>query len=230
MSVLESLENGLIVSCQALEQEPLHGPWLMAGMAWAAKQGGAVGIRANGAEDVKAIKAVTGLPVIGIEKQVDSQGRLCITPDRAAAKRIIDAGADIVAIDCRAERPFGDPLPELIGFVHRHGRLVMADCRTLDDAAAAASFGADVVATTFAFQEGLYGSEPDFPLMKELVERSPVPVIAEGGFWTPEQVLQAFDYGIFAVVVGTAITRPQDITRRFVRAMERYFAEKGEGK
>lgn len=226
MSVLDALKHGLIVSCQALEEEPLHGPWLMAGMAWAANQGGAAGIRANGAEDVRAIKAATGLPVIGIEKQVDSEKRLCITPDREAAKRIIDAGADIIAIDCRAERPFGDPLDVLIDFIHQHGRLVMADCRTIADAANAESLGADVVGTTFAFQEGKYGSEPDFPLIEKLVGESRVPVIAEGGFWTPEEVLKALTCGVYAVVVGTAITRPQDITKRFVRAIERYFPEK----
>ena len=221
LSVLTSLVGGLIVSCQALEHEPLHGPWLMAGMAWAAKIGGAAGIRANGAQDIAVIKETTQLPVIGIEKQEDAQGRLCITPDFAAARRVAQAGADIVAVDCRHNRPFGEDLAQLIPRIKEElDLLVMADIATVDEGKDAEELDVDLVATTFAFKEGSYGSEPDFPLIEQLTKSLSVPVIAEGGFWTPEQVVTALDLGVLAVVVGTAITRPQDITRRFVQAMK----------
>lgn len=220
MTILQKLAGGLIVSCQALEHEPLHGPWFMAGMARAAKQGGAVGIRANGVEDIRAIKEVTGLPIIGIEKQEDNSGNLCITPDCAAAERVAGAGADIIAIDCRRNRPFGDELSLLVPAVKQKlGVPVMADVGTVDEALAAQQLGVDLVAPTFGFQEGTYGSEPDFPLLEELIGTLSVPVIAEGGYWSPEQVLRALELGALAVVVGTAITRPQEITRRFVRAI-----------
>ncbi len=220
MSILDQLAGGLIVSCQALEYEPLHGPWLMAGMARAAKQGGAVGIRANGAQDIRAIKEAVGLPVIGIEKQDDAAGGLCITPDYAAAQRVAEAGSDIIALDCRVARPFGDELPGFIARVKSElGTLVMADVQTVAEAEAAQQMGADLGATTFAFREGRFGSEPDFELIQAAVDRLSIPVIAEGGFWDPEQVLKALELGVLAVVVGTAITRPHDITKRFVHAI-----------
>ena len=51
-----------------------------------------------------------------------------------------------------------------------------------------------------------------------LVAAIPVPVVAEGRFDTPDLVAEAFKRGAHAVVVGTAITNPREITRKFVRA------------
>lgn len=219
MDILKAVQGGLIVSCQALEDEPLHGPMFMAAMARAAAQGGAVGIRTNGVQDVEVCRKITGLPVIGIEKATNEAGELCITPNFDAAARLSEAGADIIAVDCRMERPFGDPLPEMIqGIKGELGRLVMADCKTVEDARQAVDYGVDVVASTFAFQEGKWGAEPDFSVIEGMVQLG-LPVIAEGGFWYPEQVLSAFDLGVWAVVIGSAITRPRDITARFVNAI-----------
>ena len=114
MAILDQVKGGLIVSCQALDEEPLHGPMLMAAMARAAALGGAVAIRTNGYQEVEVIKKITGLPVIGIKKVVNSEGEMCITPTFAHAKALALAGAEIVAVDVRWNRPFGEPLEELL--------------------------------------------------------------------------------------------------------------------
>lgn len=221
MDVLRAIHGGLIVSCQALEDEPLHGPMLMAAMARAVHLGGAAGIRANGRHDVEVIKRMTGLPVIGIHKAINGQGEMAITPFFSLAQDLVEAGADIVAVDVRSSRPFGDPLEELLPRIRQElGVLVMADCATMEDARAAAQIGVDIIASTFGFRQGDFGAEPDFSLLEEMLQL-PVPVIAEGGFWYPEQVMQALEMGVWSVVVGSAITRPLEITKRFVRACQR---------
>ena len=221
MNALENVKNGLIVSCQALENEPLHGPIIMAGMARAAALGGAVGIRTNGVQEVEVIKKITGLPVIGIEKVTDQKGRMCITPTFGHAEALVKAGADIIAVDVRQERPFGEPLAQLLpGIRQELGVLVLADCSSFEDAKSAVEIGVDVVAPTFGFQENSIGIEPDFELLVKMIDLG-IPVIAEGGFWYPEQVVKAFELGAWAVVVGSAITRPLEITKRFVKALKK---------
>ncbi|NMB00032.1 MAG: N-acetylmannosamine-6-phosphate 2-epimerase [Firmicutes bacterium] len=222
MDVLHRIKGGLIVSCQALEDEPLHGPMFMAAMARSAALGGAVGIRTNGVQEVDVIKKITGLPVIGIQKVVNGHGAMTITPSFEKAQALVKAGADIVAVDVRAERPFGEPLAELLPRIRQElGVPVMADCGSFSDAQMAVGIGVDALAPTFGFQENSIGIEPNFGLIKEMLTLG-VPVIAEGGFWYPEQVVKAFELGAWAVVAGTAITRPRDITRRFVKALEEH--------
>lgn len=221
MDTLDKLKNGLIVSCQALEDEPLHGPMLMAAMARAVHLGGATGIRTNGFAEVEVIKKMTDLPVIGIKKEDDSEGRLCITPTFEHAKKLVDAGADIVAVDVRRERPFGDPLKELLPRIRHELKVpVMADCGSIEDAKEAEKIGVDILASTFGFAENHIGIEPDFELIKNMIDLG-LPVIAEGGFWQPDQVVKAFQLGAFSVVVGSAITRPLEITKRFVKALQK---------
>ena len=220
MNFFEQVRNGLIVSCQALEEEPLHGPMIMATMARAAALGGAVAIRTNGVQEVDVIKKITGLPVLGIIKVTDDHGRIAITPTFAHAQCLKEAGADMVAVDVRATRPFGEPLEELLPRIRRELDLpVLADCGDLADAKEAYRIGVDAVAPTFGFRETTIGIEPNFELLQEMISLG-LPVIAEGGFWYPEQVVKAFKLGAWSVVVGSAITRPMEITRRFTRAME----------
>lgn len=207
-----------MVSCQALESEPLHGPLLMAGMAWAAREGGAVGLRANGYRDVKLCRRLTQLPTIGIEKQVDGHRGLCITPTAESAQPLKAAGADIIAVDARRPRPFGESLESLVPRIQQElDVLVMADCQTVKDAYAAVEAGANIIGSTFGFCADAYGAAPDFDLLRELTQL-PTPIFAEGGFWDPLQVERAFSLGVWSVVIGSAITRPQDITRRFAQA------------
>ena len=221
MDTLDRLQNGLIVSCQALEDEPLHGPMLMAAMARAAFLGGAVGIRTNGVQEVEVIKKITGLPVIGIKKVTGEHGQMCITPSVSHAKELGRAGADIIAVDVRKERPFGEPLEELLPRIRRElNILVMADCATLEDAEGAKRIGVDILAPTFGFLKNDIGIEPDFRLLEGMLKLG-LPVIAEGGFWYPEQVVKAFKMGAWSVVVGSAITRPMEITKRFVQALKK---------
>lgn len=221
MNVLRAIHQGLIVSCQALEDEPLHGPMFMAAMARAAQKGGAAGIRTNGRHEVEVIKQITGLPVIGIEKVTSTEGELVITPSFSLARDLVEAGADIVAVDVRQNRPFGEPLHELLPRIRRElGVPVMADCVTAEDAQKAAEIGVDILASTFGVKANDLGLEPDFELLAEMLKLG-VPVIAEGGFWYPEQAERALKMGCWAVVVGSAITRPLEITKRFVRACRR---------
>jgi N-acylglucosamine-6-phosphate 2-epimerase len=215
--------RSVIVSCQAREDSPLHGPQFMAAMAQAAADGGAAGIRANGAADVAAIRAITSLPIIGILKRETKGYPVVITPAYRDAEAVAAAGADIIAIDATSRRRDGEALTELIPLIqHKLGKSVMADVSTLAEGKAAAALGADIVATTLsgytAETVSLKGPGPDFILLEALVRSIRQPVIAEGRFWTPEQVTEAFRLGARAVVIGTAITNPREITRRFAAA------------
>lgn len=220
MGILDTIRNGLVVSCQALEEEPLHGPMLMATMARAAYLGGAVGIRTNGRHEIEVIKKMTDLPIIGIQKVTNEADEMSITPTFSLARQLVEAGADMVAVDVRKERPFGEPLEVLLPRIRKELSVpVMADCATLVDAQAAVKIGVDAVASTFGFRQNELGVEPDFDLLEKLLKFG-VPVIAEGGFWYPEQVVKAFQMGAWSVVVGSAITRPLEITKRFVQALK----------
>ena len=220
---LAAVKGKLIVSCQALEDEPLHGADVMAKMALAAKIGGAAAIRANGPADVRAIKRMVDLPVIGLYKQGDSG--VYITPTFAAAAEIAEAGADIIALDCTDRpRPDGLPVCELIERIHRDlKRPTFADVATLSEAQAAAATGAAMVAPTLSgYTEDSPAQEgPDFELLERMIEVLPVPVIAEGRIHSPAQARRALELGAWAVVVGSAITRPRTITARFVRGLAR---------
>lgn len=218
---IEQVRGGLIVSCQALPDEPLHSPDIMARLALAATIGGAVGIRANTPLDIRAIKAAVNLPVIGIHK--DGDEGVYITPTTAHALGIVDAGAEVVALDATARpRPNGETAAQIIAAVHERGRLVLADVATMEEAQAAQAAGADFVAPTLnGYTDAAPPRhEPDFDLLRALVIALDVPVIAEGHISTPEQARAALDAGVLAVVVGSAITRPRTITARFVAGMQ----------
>jgi len=212
----------LVVSCQAREDNPLHGPAFMAAMARAALAGGAAGIRANGAADIAAIRAITDLPIIGLNKRWRPDFPVYITPDFAAAHEVSAAGADIIALDATPRPRPGDPVATLVARIHAElGRAVMADIATLEEGLAAAAFGVDYVATTLSgyTDETSHLKGADLALLAALVASCPVPVIAEGRFDTPALVARAFELGAHAVVVGTAITNPLEITRRFAAAV-----------
>jgi N-acylglucosamine-6-phosphate 2-epimerase len=213
--------RSVVVSCQARPDNPLHGPHFMAAMALAAEQGGAAGIRANGAADVAAIRAVSALPIIGILKRETKAFPVAITPSFRDAEAVAAAGASIIAIDATGRPRDGEKLPELISMIHSKLALpVMADVATLAEGLAAAALGADILATTLSgYTEvtvAMKGDGPDFALIRALSSSVGKPVVAEGRIWTPEHVSEAFRLGAHAVVIGTAITNPREITRRFV--------------
>ncbi|MFF0339038.1 N-acetylmannosamine-6-phosphate 2-epimerase [Kribbella sp. NPDC004875] len=211
----------LVVSCQAGPESPLHGPAAMALMARAAEAGGAGAIRANGPQDIAAIRAVTDLPIIGIHKIGDPAG-VFITPTYDAAAGIVAAGADLVALDATLRpRPDGQQVAHQITRIHDElGVPVMADVDTLDAGLAAREAGADVVATTLSgYTNGRPPTGPDVELVRQLAGKLGCPVIAEGRIRTPEDVRAVCDAGAYAVVVGHAITNPTDITARLVGAI-----------
>lgn len=220
---LESLQGALIVSCQARLGNPLYGPAFMAAMALAAAQGGAGGIRANSPADIAAIQRAVTLPLIGIQKVAGPNGRTVITPDLAAARVVVEAGARIVALTASVhDHPDASTLAELIARIHADLKVpVMADCATLADGVRAARCGAELVATTLSgyTPDTRDRPAPDLELVRQLTQAQDRPVVAEGRIWTPEQAAAAFDAGAYAIVIGTAITNPREITARFVSAI-----------
>lgn len=219
--ILNKIKGGLIVSCQALSNEPLYSSYIMSRMAYAAELGGASGIRANTPEDITEIKKSVKLPVIGLYKQIFPDSEVYITPTEAAVDALMESRPDIIAIDATNRlRPYGISLDDFFLKVRKKypNMLFMGDCSTYEDALHAKLLGFDLVGTTLCgYTKETKGSRlPNFDLMKELSVNLSIPVIAEGGIWTPEQLKEAFGCGVYAAVVGTAITRPMDITRRFV--------------
>ncbi len=222
--VFKSIKGGLIVSCQALSNEPLYSSYIMSRMAYAAQLGGACGIRANTPEDIKEIKKTVNLPVIGLYKQVFEDSEVYITPTEEAVDALMDSNPDIIAMDATNRlRPYGFSLDEFIGKIRNKypDMLFMGDCSTIENAVHAEKLGFDLVGTTLCgyTKETKEMQLPNFKLMKELAAAVSIPVIAEGGIWTPEQLKSALSSGVYAAVVGTAITRPMDITKRFVSAI-----------
>jgi N-acylglucosamine-6-phosphate 2-epimerase len=217
-------KGALVVSCQARADNPLHGPVYMSAMAQAAQAGGAGGIRANGEADVAAIRAVTRLPILGIAKVWDDRFPVYITPGFEQAAQIAKAGADIVGLDATPRPRDGEPVERLIGRIRTElGKEVFADIATLEEGRAAHAAGATYVATTLSGYTEETASRktegPDLELLSALVAEIPAPIVAEGRFDTPDLVAEAFRRGAHAVVVGTAITNPREITRNFVRAI-----------
>lgn len=214
----------LIVSCQARDDNPLHGPHFMAAMAEAAVQGGAGGIRANGPDDVRAIRERVSLPIIGLYKRVLPGSEVYITPTLKEARAVAEAGADVIALDATLRPRPGLSAAGLIQAVREElGRSVLADIATLEEGVAAAQAGADYVATTLSgyTAEAPMMEGPDFALLEALAKALDRPVVAEGRFWTPQDVERAFALGAAAVVVGTAITNPREITKRFAAGVLR---------
>ena len=222
-SILEKMRGGLIVSCQAQPGEPLHVPGYMAKMALAAKIGGAVGIRSESPADICSIRAEVDLPIVGLWKIMTKGCDVYITPTLEAARAVRDSGADVVALDA-TDRPNseGEPAWRLIARAKAAGLVVMADISTLEEALRAEAEGADVISTTLS---GYTSYSPqlktaDFGLLHALRGALKAPYIAEGRIHTPELARAALEAGALAVVVGGAITRPAEITKRFCEALQ----------
>jgi len=223
-TALKRLTGGLVVSCQAREGNPLHGPSFMAAMAQAAVLGGAVGIRANGADDVSAIRQAIGpdIPIMGIAKETSPDGSVFITPSVASVEPVMAAGAALIALDgTHRPRPGGESLATVIAAIQAAGGAALADIDTLESARYAVSCGADAVGTTLSgyTPDSRKQQDPDFDLLSHLAAELDVPVFAEGRFWTPEQAARALTLGASFVVIGTAITNPLAITERFIQGL-----------
>jgi N-acylglucosamine-6-phosphate 2-epimerase len=228
-SPIESVRGQLIVSCQASEGDPLDDVDTLTRIAASVLRGGAGGLRAEGAARIVAFRKLTQLPIIGIIKTYDANGDVYITPDFGSARSISDAGADIIALDCTARRlTASEPWPELIRRIHGElNRAVLADIATLEDALAAERVGADAVATTlYGYTAETAGNRSvSWPLLQSIIAHSTIPVIVEGHITDPAEAAKAFVLGAHAIVVGSAITRPETITARFVKAAENAIKE-----
>ncbi len=227
--MLQNLKNKIIISSQAMPDEPLYQEEAMTAMIKSVVAGGAGGLRLAGERDIKnAKKLFPNLPVIGITKPNKIPENyldvVYITPNISDAKKIIEAGADIVAFDgTKRERPNGETLEDLIKYIKSQGKLAMADIATYEEAQNAINLGADIVSTTlsgYTQQTKSKPDTPDFELTRRLSKDFDTPVIVEGKIWTPEDVKEAFNSGAFCVVIGSAVTRPQLIVKRFVEKIK----------
>jgi len=219
---VSAIQGKLIVSCQASAGDPLNDVDTLSRLAASVLRGGPGGLRAEGQQCVAAFRQLTPLPIIGLVKTTDRNGDVYITPGFAQAKSVSDAGADIIALDCTRRRLWeSEPWPEVLARIHSElGRLVCADIATLDDALSAQDSGADIVATTLRgyTDDTRHVCTVDWEFVKTLVSTLSVPIVLEGHVTSPDEVRRALELGVHAVVVGSAITRPQTITERFVAA------------
>lgn len=235
--ILKSFANGLIVSCQASTGEPLAHPEHIVALSLTVLNGGACALRLEGVENIRAVRAVTSVPIVGITKidglsEAERLDSVYITATYDDARSLKDAGADVIAMDATARpRPDGMSLEETIHRIHHELDMpVWADTATFEEAQAACAYGADIISTTlFGYTRETYRDHsqgPDFDFLSRCVKELGVPVILEGRVWQHQEAARALELGAHAVVVGSAITRPHLITKGFVEAMEVMQAKK----
>ena len=225
---VESLKGHLIVSCQALPQEPLHSSFIMGRMAKAAKEGGAFGIRANTKEDIAEIRKNVDLPIIGIVKRDYEDSKVYITPTMKEVDELMSLTnpPEIIAIDATIElRPGNVTVDELYHKIREKypEQLLMADCSTVEEALHADELGFDFIGTTLVgytdHSRGDKIESNDFEIIRTILSKAKHKVIAEGNINTPEKAKRVIELGCFSVVVGSIITRPQVITKNFTDVM-----------
>lgn len=221
------MKGKLIVSCQALPNEPLHSSFIMGRMALAAKEGGASGIRANTKEDILEIQSQVDLPVIGIVKRDYADSSIYITPTMKEVEELMEVHPEIIALDATGRlRPGGLKLDTFFSSLKERypDQLWMADCSTIEEALYADSLGFDFIGTTMVGytpqSQGLHIEKDDFYILRQIISKAKHPVIAEGNIDTPAKAKRVIELGAFCVVVGSIITRPQLITRAFTKALE----------
>lgn len=221
--IMRQLRGRLIVSCQALQNEPLHSSEIMGRMALAAKEGGAAGIRANTVEDITEIRKRVDLPIIGIIKRDYDDSEIYITPTMTEVKLLVDSPAEIIAMDATIrKRPANTQLNEMLEYIKKSGKIAMADIATFEEGVHAQELGFDIVSTTLSgyTPQSAKRDTPDFELIEKLKNAIDVPIIAEGHIQTPQELVKALKCGAFCAVVGSIITRPQIITRYFASALD----------
>ncbi|TSO25453.1 N-acetylmannosamine-6-phosphate 2-epimerase [Lactobacillus sp. LL6] len=216
----------LIVSCQALKDEPLYSSFIMERMAWAAERAGASGIRANSVVDIQAIQDKVDLPIIGLLKIDYPDSDIYITPTMKEMRRIASTGVQVVACDVTGrKRPHDEKLIDIVKQMREEfpDTLLMADTATLDNVKEASDLGFDIIGTTMhgytPDSQGLNIADNDFEYLKDVLKIAKGRVIAEGKIDTPQKAKKCIELGCHAVVVGGAITRPQQIATKFVEAL-----------
>lgn len=232
--IVEKLLNGVVISCQAYEDTPLYGSQYMAAMSKCAQMGGADGLRACWPQDIRAVKEACDIPVIGINKKFgdgDPLDEIFITPSFESAKEVIEAGCDILALDCtiRDSRPF-EELEELLHQIREAYPEVpvMADLATLEEAIKVEKTGCiDIISTTLAgYTRNTCAGKtegPDTELIKEIKKACTLPVNAEGRIWELKDLKLALEAGADMISIGSAVSRPHLITERFVDCNKKYY-------
>ena len=226
MDIIENLKGKIVVSSQAMPDEPLYKEECMLAMIESVINGGAQALRVAGARDVRNAKKFN-VPVIGLTKpdKLPENWReiVYITPGLKEVKELIEAGSDIIAFDGTSREHDNCTLQDIISEIHQAGRLAMADISTLEEGVNCANLGADIISTTLAgytLESGEPTEGPDYELLEKLVKAIDKPVILEGRIWAPVEVKKAFELGAHCVVIGSAITRPQLITKRFIEGIK----------
>lgn len=220
------LPQGLIVSCQALSDEPLHSSFIMSKMALAAYEGGAVGIRANSKEDIIAIKKEVNLPIIGIVKRDYDNSDVFITATSQEIDELIESKCEVIALDATKQQRPKESLQELVSYIRQAAPNIeiMADISTLEEAQYADELGFDYVGTTLrgytSYTKGHILYENNFQFLKDVLANVNAKVIAEGNVITPEMFKAVTELGVHCTVVGGAITRPKEITKRFIDVID----------
>ncbi len=223
--MINKLKGTLIVSCQALPDEPLYGADVMAKMAKACVLGGASAIRANSVSDIKAIREVVDVPIIGLIKQDYPDSEVYITPTKKEVMELIESGCEIIAIDAtNRKRPNDEKLEDLLQLIKTHNKIALADISTYEEGINAEALGFDLVSTTLSgytkYSKKLIG--PDVKLVKRLVKKLNIGVIAEGRIMNERDLKRVIKAKPFAIVIGSAITRPLLITKNYVNTLNNH--------
>ena len=221
--IFNQIKGKLIVSCQALEDEPLYSSFIMGKMALAATQAGAGGIRANTISDIKEIKKNTNLHIIGIIKRNYGNCNVYITPTIKEVDELVEEGVDIIAIDStRRQRPDNVELECFVKNIKEKypNQIVMGDISNVDEAVYSEKIGVDIVGTTLCGYTDYTKGDNPLNTLQEVLKAVKIPVIAEGNLDTPEKAKKSIQIGALAVVVGGAITRPKQIAEKFIKAIE----------
>ncbi|MFA6990167.1 MAG: N-acetylmannosamine-6-phosphate 2-epimerase [Candidatus Gastranaerophilaceae bacterium] len=227
-TILDNLKNKIIVSVQAMPSEPLYKEDCIIAMVQSVLTGGACGLRLAGARDIKNVKKITDTPVIGITKPEtlpkNWKNVVYITPSMKDVELLVEAGADIIAVDGTSRKRSDENLLQIMDGIKKLGKLSMADVATFEEGLMCRLLGADIISTTLSGYttetEKKKSEKPDFELLKKLVKTLDCPIILEGRIWEPSEVKKAFEIGAHSVVIGSAITRPQLMTKRFVKAID----------
>lgn len=207
--------KSIIVSCQSDPDTPTDFVEMIVAFARSAEMGSANGLRLESSKNVTAVRAITNLPIIAINKAYSTDDKVLITGDHLQIPNLIEAGAEIIAFDAtQRERP--STLEDIVQTIHENGALALADIQGISDIERCIQLGVDAIATTLSVWD-LPDYVPDIQLIQNIKAKTDLPIIAEGNFWSPEDVKNAFDAGAYAVVIGSAITRPWRITEYYVR-------------
>ena len=222
MNLLKKLNKEIIISVQAMPDEPLYKEECMTAMMQSVINGGAKALRLAGARDIKNAKKLFNVPVIGLTKPdklpENRMEVVYITPSLKEVQELIEADADIIATDATLRVRPKESIEEILNSIKAAGKLAMADISTFEEGIKARELGFDIISTTLSGYTSYSNKNiegPDFELLKNLVNELDCPVILEGRIWTPDDVNKAFELGAFGVVIGSAVTRPQLITKRF---------------